>query len=115
MICQDFQNKIQNFIEDSLEPDLYGQFSHHAKQCSACYDELEIQYMIQVALERMDNDISQSLDLKSELMSRLEYYEQKGESMYVHDLYRHVLCAVSQGCTLILVILQILIWLQIIG
>ena len=113
MNCQDFQGKVVNFIEDSLEPELYGKFVYHAKNCSDCYDELEIHYMIQVGLERMDNDMGQSLDLKSELKTRLEFYEQKSETMFVRDLYRHILCVVSQCCTLVLFILQILIWLHI--
>lgn len=112
MNCQEFQGKIQNFIQDTLEPEVSGSFVHHVRNCADCYDELEIQYMIQVGLERMDDDKGQSLNLKKELQEQLQYYEQRSEAVFLNRLYGKIICIVAQSCTLILLILQIMKWIS---
>lgn len=113
MKCQEFQELIPEFIENTLEDKYYDGFVHHANTCRNCLDELEIYFMIRVGLERMESDASKSFDIQGELKNRLLYYERKADSMFLYGLYRKIVLTIAESCTVILLVLQILLWLGI--
>ncbi len=113
MKCQEFQGLISEFIEDTLGEEYYEGFVRHAKSCSNCLDELEIHYMIRVGLERIESDASKSFDIQGELKNRLLYYEHKADSMFMHGIYKILIFTIAEGSTVVLLVLQILIWLGI--
>lgn len=111
MNCQEFQSLIPGFIKDSLSKDYYEGFVHHAKTCTNCFDELEIHYMIQIGLERIESDAINSFDIQGELKNRLSYYEHKADSIFLHDIYKKIVFTIAEGCTVVVLVLQILKWL----
>ena len=109
MVCGEFQKLIPDFIEQSLNVDNFEQFTWHANECKDCMEELEIHYMIRVGLERIEQDNSKNLDIIGELKARLAYCENKADSLYKYKIYKKFICIISQVCTGILLIIQILL------
>ena len=57
MDCREFRSKIPDFVNGTIEPSCLDEFLNHAKNCSDCMDEMEINYMINTGLEKIeDND-----------------------------------------------------------
>ena len=67
MYCAKFQKQISSFINNNLDINEMDMFINHARKCRDCYEELEINYMVNIGLEKIEKDESASFDLKGEL------------------------------------------------
>lgn len=76
MDCRKFQLLIPDFINDTMSDEDIEQFVEHSKSCVECYDELEIYYMLYEGLDKIENEIGASYDLKGELDKKLKMYEE---------------------------------------
>ena len=46
MTCREAQSCIVPFIEDKMDDERMEQFLHHIENCSECYDELEVYFIV---------------------------------------------------------------------
>lgn len=63
--CADFNNEIQDFLKDRLDNRQLWEFLHHYDTCSSCREELSIQYLVYVGIDRWEN--GGALDLNKEI------------------------------------------------
>lgn len=107
MDCREFQSLIPSFIDDTLEDDIIEKFIMHAKECKKCYEELEIHYMLYEGLDKLENDIGASFDLKGELENKLGEYEEYVYSEFKIRVIGSVVSAVAQITLWVCVLLYI--------
>ncbi len=112
MKCIEFQRLIPDFINDEiLEDDKYiylEEFIEHSKECSECYDELEINYMIMEGLDKLENDFKGSFNFKEELHKKLSMHEENIYNEYKINVIGGVINVAAQ--VTLVVDLIIYIW-----
>lgn len=91
MNCTEFSAHIPKFISEQMEIKEFDSFNKHIKSCPDCMDELEIHYMIQVGLERIENDSQKSFNLKKELENQFNRYHEKADIAYKKQLRLNLL------------------------
>ena len=101
MKCNEFIGLIPRFVDESLEQEYYENFVRHAGECSECRDELEIHYMIQVGLERIEEDSSKSFDIEGELRGQLQRYQRIANKRFKRSVYRQIIMIVAHLCIFI--------------
>jgi hypothetical protein len=75
MTCKEIEKQIPLFLSDSLEEEELEEFISHVKQCRNCEEELAIQYLTVVGLERLEEGASFSLD--DELVNKINRAERR--------------------------------------
>lgn len=70
MDCRETEQLIQKYINRELEAKKLADFVQHIEECGSCREELEINFLVQEGLLRLES--GQSFDLHYELMKRLD-------------------------------------------
>ena len=70
MKCQDMERYISLFINDELSGMRMKEFIEHIEDCSSCFDEMETNYLLKEALNRLETE--GSYDLHGDLMDKLK-------------------------------------------
>lgn len=109
MNCNDFIKIMPKFIDESMEESDYEGFVSHFKDCPSCKDELEIHYMIQVGLERIENDNGKSFDIPKELENQLIRYQERADVLFRREVYKKVIFFIANICTGVLILLELLL------
>lgn len=111
MKCIEFQRLIPDFINNKiLDEDKYvhlEEFIEHSKECSECYDELEVNYMIMEGLDKLENDATGSFNFKEELHKKLNMHEEIIYNEYKINVIGGVISSAAQITLLINVIAYI--------
>ena len=108
MNCNDFIKIMPKFIDESMDETDYDEFVTHVKECPECKDELEIHYMIQVGLERIENDSGKSFDIPKELENQLIRYEERADILFRREVYKKVIFYIANICAGILAAFNLL-------
>ncbi len=106
MSCRRFEQNINNFINNELPAEDMDFFVGHAKKCKECYEELEINYIINVGLKRMEKDSRASFDLKGELERKLKDLEERSDRLYKFRVYNKIVCITAYICMAAVIILS---------
>lgn len=107
MYCAKFQKQISNFTNNNLDIKEMDSFINHAKKCKDCYEELEINYMVNIGLEKIENDETASFDLKGELEKMVEYYENKSDLYYKYNMYKNIIMGVTYVSLFIVILMYV--------
>lgn len=107
MYCAKFQKQISSFINNNLDINEMDMFINHARKCRDCYEELEINYMVNIGLEKIEKDESASFDLKGELEKMVDYYENKSDLFYKYNMYKSIIMGVTYVCLCIVIVMYI--------
>ena len=86
MDCKRVQKMIPKYISDQLTEYEMMSFLDHINQCHECYDELEITYMTQVGLTRLDEE-GASYDLSGAMQQSL-----KSSANYIAKMTKLKVC-----------------------
>ena len=70
MKCQDMERYIPLFINDKLTGIRMREFIEHIEGCEGCFDEMEMNYLLKEALNRLT--VEGSYDLHGELMKKIK-------------------------------------------
>ena len=62
--CVEAQKRIQPYLQRSLEDHECAQFLEHVRHCPVCREELETAYLVEHALQFLDEDGRDSFDVK---------------------------------------------------
>lgn len=69
MNCKETEKYIAKFINDSLDEDEMDAFIKHVEKCAACKEELTIQYLVSIGMNRLEE--GGTFDLRGELDNKL--------------------------------------------
>lgn len=75
MDCKEFEKRIPDFIKRKMDYITLKEFADHIEKCSACKEELTIQFLIDEGLVRLEE--GSAFDLNSELRIRMNEAEKK--------------------------------------
>lgn len=73
MECREFEKLIPDFIAGKLDYPTLKRFYEHVRQCPDCREELDIQFLVQEGMQRLEQ--GNAFDLQSELEQRMEAAE----------------------------------------
>lgn len=105
--CEEFQKIISDFISGTVRDEDIDFFVGHAKKCPDCYEELEINYMVNVGLERIEKDSGASFNLKGQLENKLRQLEEKSDRIYKVSVYKKIINIMANICAVAVIILFI--------
>lgn len=72
MDCQEAQSNILNFINHKMGQDETLSFIEHIRECSDCWEELEIYYVILVGLRQLDGREEIIADFRERLKKEID-------------------------------------------
>ncbi|MCR4618172.1 MAG: zf-HC2 domain-containing protein [Lachnospiraceae bacterium] len=75
MECREFEKLIPSFLNNSLDYETMEEFRVHMNDCSACKEELSIQFLVQEGMKHLEK--GDSFDLDEEFRLRLEQSRKK--------------------------------------
>ncbi len=70
MDCKNTEKLIPNFLKGEMETRTARQFLEHIESCPVCREELSIQFLVLVGMERLEE--GEAFNLNKELTMRLE-------------------------------------------
>lgn len=104
MECKDFEKMIPHFIAKGLDYPTLKRFYGHVRQCAGCREELEIQFLVQKGMLRLEE--GSSFDLQSELGERME---EAAKSLKYHGA---VLClGIAMEVVAVGLLIGIVVWI----
>ncbi len=93
MDCKTAQQKIMPYIERKLSPAEAEDFIAHVRGCKECSEELEVYFTIYYALEKLDNDATDTFDIQGLLERDLQQSEKALRRYHMRQFYRRVFVA----------------------
>ena len=84
---------MNSFIENRLVGENLWQFLTHVEQCSECFEELEIRYLIAEAIGRLEN--GESINLRNELFRKIKLAKRAMYLHYFNESVRRILKIIS--------------------
>lgn len=106
MDCITFNKDIDAFIKGELCDEELNAFLLHLKSCKSCEEELQVNYIVQEGMRRM-NDRHASLNIASaythELLTNREYITSRKRMMIVSDIFRTLVFWTILAATIVFV------------
>lgn len=96
--CREAQSLIVPFIEDKLDDEHLEAFLNHIENCSECYDELEVYFIVFSGTRQLDNDYDDISDFKGELRKYIERKKEKYHKKHKHALWIRIGVAAAMCC-----------------
>ncbi len=111
MDCMTFNKDIDAFIHDRLDDDELNGFLNHLKTCRSCAEELEVNYIVQEGIVRLE-DKHASLNLASAHRHNLKNYQEymitRKRLMVLSNVFRTLTFWVLAGTVLVYIRILIL-------
>ena len=103
--CRKYENKVQDFLEDSMSDKDTQEFIEHVKTCARCFEELEIYYTIYRGLDLIKTKQIERAQITSrdELKELLDERDARISSARTRKLIKRVLIALGIGMSLLVV------------
>ncbi|MCR5419992.1 MAG: zf-HC2 domain-containing protein [Lachnospiraceae bacterium] len=98
MKCKDSERYITLFINDKLTGTRLKKFIEHIEVCPTCFNEMETNYLLKEALQRLESD--GSYDLHGDLMRKLKNTKKCVEGHEMITMVRRVML-LSAGMALL--------------
>ncbi len=111
MTCQEAERMVIPYIHDELTIDELDEFLEHVETCDNCMEELEIHYMVDVGLKKLDEDDA-TYDIVGDLMRKMDSSVYELKRFAVVQITRYAVTTLSAMFLLLAVALQVRIWHQ---
>ncbi|MBQ7797459.1 MAG: zf-HC2 domain-containing protein, partial [Lachnospiraceae bacterium] len=105
------EKMVVSYIHDELTIDELDDFLDHVESCDNCMEELEIHYMVDVGLKKLDEDDA-TYDIVGDLMRKLESSARELQRFSVFQITKYAVSTLMSMWLLLAVMLQIRIWHQ---
>lgn len=93
MDCREAQSLIVPFIENQLQAEQEEAFIKHIGQCSDCYDELEVYFIVFSGIRQLDGETQDISDFKGELKKYIHAHKEALNRRKSRNMRRRVLTA----------------------
>ena len=112
MRCLEFQQQINDFLDDRLTIAQTGVLVEHADTCQECMEELELRYMIRVGILEQDrDDRDMNYDYSQRLKRILERCRKQIRIRYIFRILKYSLSTLTFWASVALILIQLRIWL----
>ncbi|MBO4390658.1 MAG: zf-HC2 domain-containing protein [Lachnospiraceae bacterium] len=110
MECNKALSMIPQYIDQSLSDYELQKFLEHIDHCPECYDELEIAYMMTVAMNRLDHEDNASYDLSAAMKNSLKQAHEYSGRLTMLKIIRYSVCTLAFYGVLVTLFLQVRMW-----
>lgn len=77
MTCQDALQQMTDYLQGKLTTKEEMELISHVESCENCFEELELNYIMQVGLDKLDEEQSSSMDFTAMLREYMEKSRKK--------------------------------------
>lgn len=93
MDCREAQALIMPFIEGTLSDEQTEKFLDHIDQCTDCYDELEVYYIVMVGVKQLDDEEHLIVDFNGDLKKYISYKKEQLAKKHSRTARIRAVCA----------------------
>lgn len=111
MTCREAEKLVVPYINDELTIEELDGFLEHVENCDNCMEELEIHYMVDVGLRKLDEEDT-VYDIVGDLQRKLESSSVRLKHFYTFQVTRYAIDTLMSMALLVTVLLQLRIWNQ---
>ncbi|MBQ1241412.1 MAG: zf-HC2 domain-containing protein [Lachnospiraceae bacterium] len=111
MNCREVEKLVVPYIKDELTMDELDEFLEHVENCDSCMEELEIHYMVDVGLRKLDEDDT-VYDIVGDLQRKLESSMFRIQRFFTFQITRYAVGTLTSMALLVSILLQLRIWHQ---
>lgn len=111
MTCMEAEKMVIPYINDKLSVTELEDFMEHIETCENCREELEIHYMVDVGLKKLD-EADGTYDIVGDLKRKLEESAGILRRFFLFQVTRYAVSTLMSMAILLMVLLQVRIWHQ---
>lgn len=111
MTCMEAEKMVIPYINDELSVTELEDFMEHIKTCENCREELEIHYMVDVGLKKLD-EADGTYDIVGDLKRKLEESAGVLRRFLLFQVTRYAVSTLMFMALLVMALLQVRIWRQ---
>ncbi len=111
MTCREAEKMVVPYINDELTIDELDEFLEHVEYCDNCMEELEIHYMVDVGLRKLDEEDT-VYDIVGELQRKLEGSAMRLQRFFSFQVTKYAVGTLMSMALIVSILLQIRIWHQ---
>ena len=111
MTCMEAEKMVIPYINDQLSVTELEDFIEHIKTCENCREELEIHYMVDVGLKKLD-EADGTYDIVGDLKRKLESSEAVLRRFFTFQVARYAISTLMAMALVVMFLLQLRIWKQ---
>ncbi|MCI7795377.1 MAG: zf-HC2 domain-containing protein [Lachnospiraceae bacterium] len=111
MTCMEAEKMVIPYINDKLPVSELEDFIEHIESCENCREELEIHYMVDVGLKKLDDDDA-TYDIVGDLKRKLEDSARLIRRYAALEVTRYAVNTLMSMAMIVMLLLQIRIWHQ---
>lgn len=111
MTCMEAEKMVIHYIRDELSVAELEEFIEHIETCDNCMEELEINYMVDVGLKKLD-EADGTYDIVGDLRRKLESSANTLHRFFMFQVTRYAVETLTGLALVLVVLLQLRIWHQ---
>ena len=111
LTCMETEKMVIPYIKDTLSVAELEEFIEHIDSCENCREELEIHYMVDVGLKKLD-EADGTFDIVGDLKRRLSDSRRILKRLFLFRAAVQVVCTLMGMSLFLMFFLQLRIWKQ---
>ncbi len=112
MICREWQRRIPDFLNGNMPVQEQEKFISHVQECTDCYEELEIMYMLAEGLKELENGTDNSFNFRRMLDKKLKMAQLQCERYQNFMKIKGLIMGIMYGVTIIGIGIQVWKWIE---
>lgn len=111
MTCMEAEKMGIPYINDELSPAETEEFLEHIENCEKCWEELEIYYMVDVGLKKLD-EADGTYDIMGDLKRKLDGSSKLLNKFFMFQITGYAVKTLMMMALIVIFLMQLRIWHQ---
>ena len=109
MTCVEAEKMVVPYMKDELSPTELEDFLHHIHTCENCREELEIHYMVDVGLKKLD-EADGTYDIVGDLKRKVAESYRSLRHISMFQITTYAVSTLTGMALIVMILLQLRIW-----
>lgn len=109
MTCMEAEKMVVPYMKDELSPTELEDFLDHIKTCDNCREELEIHYMVDVGLKKLD-EADGTYDIVGDLKRKVAESYRTLRHISIFQITTYAVTTLGGMALVVMILLQLRIW-----
>ena len=109
MTCVEAEKMVVPYMKDELSPTELEDFLDHIKTCENCREELEIHYMVDVGLKKLD-EADGTYDIVGDLKRKVAESYRTLRHISIFQITTYAVTTLGGMALVVMILLQLRIW-----